>query len=128
MSSFKTKLKVRLKDDDKTWVLLSVLVYDSDLIGEIVIYENFETDFASVPRIPIFYRLYGDRAHRESIVHDYLYRIDSLPVVSFKIANRVFLEAMKCRRKSRFIRWGMYAGVCLGGWASYHKKKVGDVL
>ena len=126
MSSFKTELDAQLIDNDRIWIILSPLVYDSDLVGEVTIPKNFQTDFASVPRLPVIYLLYGDRAHRESVVHDYLYRIDSLPVVSYNTANRVFLEAMKCRGKSRFVRWGMYAGVCLGGHKYFHKQKVGD--
>jgi hypothetical protein len=58
------------------------------------------------------------------VLHDYLYRIDSEPIVEFSTANRVFLEAMKSRDKPWWVRWPMYLGVCAGGLASYHKKLV----
>ena len=130
MAKFLTELDARLKDDDRVWILDSPLAYQSDIFGgfKVEIPAGFETDFASVPRVPIAYTLYGDRAHREAVIHDYLYRIDSVPEVSFETANSVFLEAMKCRGKSWFIRWPMYLGVKFGGYSSYHKKRVEDKL
>ena len=128
MSRFLTELDVRLKDDDTLWIILSPLIYESDMLGRIEVPVGFLTDFASVPRIPIVYRLYGDRAHRESTLHDYLYRVDSLPSVTYSQANKAFLEAMKSRGKSPLICYGMYWGVVLGGWPHYHKKAVMDKL
>ena len=128
MSKFLTELDARLKDDDRIWLLDSPLVYESDILGLITVPAGFETDFASVPRVPIAYTLFGDRAHRESVVHDYLYRIDAVPPATYDQANDVFLEAMECRGKSWFVRKIMYWGVCVGGFTSYHKKMVGDKL
>jgi len=128
MSKFLTDLDARLKDDDAVWVLDSPLIYESDLLGLVEVPAGFETDFASVPRVPVAYWFFGDRAHRESVIHDYLYRIDSVPQATLSQANDVFFEAMACRGKSCFVRWPMFLGVCLGGWASYHKRKVSDVL
>ena len=128
MSKFLTELEVRLKDDDRIWVLEFPLIYESDIVGGIEVPAGFETDLASVPRLPIFYALWGARAHREAIIHDYLYREDSIPLVSFSMANNIFLETMKVRGKSWFIRWPMFLGVKFGGHSSYHRKKVGDSL
>lgn len=89
---------------------------------------GFRNDKASVPRIPIIYELYGNKAHHEGTLHDYLFRKDSDPVVTFMQANRVFLEAMKARGKSFFVRQSMFMGVCLGGYFSYHKKSVMDEI
>lgn len=128
MAKFLTELDARLKDDDSTWEIGIPLVYESDIIGQIIVPEGFQTDFASVPRVPIAYTLFGNRAHRESVLHDYLYRIDSLPQATYSQANDVFLEAMKVRGKGYFVRYAMYWGVCLGGFTAYHKQKVGDKL
>ena len=128
MSEFKTELDARLKDDDRVWVLDQPLVYQSDLLGAITIPAGFETDFASVPRVPIAYMMFGDRAHREAVIHDFLYRSDSNPCVDKSMADDVFLEAMKCRGKGWFVRYAMYWGVRLGGASSYHKKRVGDKI
>jgi hypothetical protein len=129
MAKFLTELDARLKrGSDTVWVIKSRLTYDSDKLGRIKVPEGFETDFASVPRVPLFYALFGDKAHREAVLHDYLYRTDSVPVVKRSEADDLFLEAMKVRGKSYFTRYGMYWGVRMGDWTAYHKKKVGDKL
>ena len=128
MAKFLTELNARLKDDDRIWIIDSRLVYESDLVGTVIVPEGFQTDFASVPRVPLFYALFGDRAHRESVIHDYLYRSDSFPSLSRSQADNVFLEAMKCRGKGFFVRYAMWTGVRAGGWTAYHKRNVGDRL
>jgi hypothetical protein len=127
MAKFLTELDV-ICIDDGTWRLDSSLKYESDILGIIEVPQGFETDFASVPRVPVFYTLFGDRAHREAVLHDYLYRIDSMPIATYSQANDVFLEAMAERNKGFFVRYAMYWGVVLGGWTAYHKKNVGDKL
>lgn len=128
MSKFITELDARLKDDDKIWVIDLPLIYVSDILGKITVPMGFETDFASVPRLPFIYTFFGDRAHRESVIHDYLYRTDSIPAATYDQANDVFLEAMECRGKRWLVRKCMYWGVCVGGFTSYHKRLVGDKL
>ena len=128
MAKFITELHVRLIDDDVIWEITSPLIYESDIVGRIEVPIGFNTDFSSVPRVPIIYRLYGDRAHREAVLHDYLFCKDSKPVVPFMQANRVFLEAMKCRNKNWYIRWPMFSGVVIGGHPYYHKRYVLDHL
>lgn len=103
--------------------LLSPLIYYSQNGKRYTIPEGFQSDLASVPRLPLVYDLWGDRAHREAFLHDYLYRIDSDPVVSFCEANSMFLEAMKSRGVKLHIRWPMYSAVCSAGMFSYHKLK-----
>ena len=129
MAKFLTELDAKLIDDDGIWELDAPLVYESDLLYcTVTVPKGFQTDFASVPRIPVVYMFFGDKAHRESVLHDYLYRIDSSPTVSYNKANGVFYEAMKLRGKSIFVRYPMWWGVCGFGFSSYHKKKVGDKL
>ncbi len=103
--------------DDVRFQLLAPLIYDSEVAGiEITVPTGFVTDFASVPRLPIVYGLFGDKAHHESVPHDYLYQTH---LTTKEVADKVFLEAMKARGKSRFIRYAMYWGVVLGGQSSY---------
>ena len=122
MPKFLTELNCRDLDDNR-WELLSDLVYETDVAMlyflptfKITVPKGFVTDFASVPRVPIVYSLFGDRAHREAVVHDYLYQTHLVPKA---MADKVFLEAMKARGKSPFVRYGMYWGVVLGGAGSY---------
>ena len=127
---FVTDLHIELKPGrEKVWVLTKRLIYRSPLLDRwILIPAGFETDLSSVPRIPFVFWFWGGRAHREGVLHDYLFRKDSDPVVSFSMANRVFLEAMKSRGKPMYVRYPMYSGVVVGGYWSYHKRKVGDSL
>ncbi len=89
----------------------SDLIYESDIVGPVSVPAGFETDLASVPRLIVIYELWGNRCHREAVIHDYLYRIDSVPQASKLQADRTFLEAMKVRGKPFYIRWFMFAGV-----------------
>jgi hypothetical protein len=127
MSKFITDLDVKCINDG-AWELDSTLCYQSDLLGLIKVPLGFQTDFASVPRVPVFFTLFGDRAHREAVLHDYLYRTDSIPVAERSQADEVFYEAMTERGKGWFVRHAMWLGVRAGGWTAYHKKKVGDSL
>jgi hypothetical protein len=141
-AGFQTELDVQLrKGSDCIWVVKAPLKYFSEILDIKITVppwfetENtptedwfFETDFASVPRVPLIYDAWGDRAHREAVLHDYLYRIDSVPMVTKGQADNLFLEAMKSTGKGYFVRYGMYWGVVLGGASSYHKKKVRDKL
>jgi hypothetical protein len=127
VAKFLTELDVKCINDG-AWELDTALVYDSDIVGQIIAPIGFQTDFASVPRVPVFFTLFGDRAHREAVLHDYLYRSDAIPQAERKQADEVFLEAMKERGKGFAVRYAMYWGVRLGGWTEYHKKKVADPL
>jgi len=129
-SKFLTELKISVcPDNESVYQLDADLVYDSELLKQIVIVpKGFYTDLASVPRMPIAYWFYGGRSHRESVIHDYLYRVDSDPIVTCMVANNVFLEAMKARGKSLGVAYPMYWGVCALGWTQFHKKKVVDKL
>lgn len=132
---FETELDARLKDgrDESIWIIRGPLVYHSKLFGRNEVLEGFECDFASVPRIPIVYSLWGNRAHREGVLHDWAFRKDAInpktgKPFTFMEANRLFLEAMECRGKSWYIRYPMYSAVCAFSYWHYHKRLVGDRL
>ena len=128
MAKFLTELDARLIKNDRVWKLHSPLVYESDLLGLITVPVGFETDLASVPRVPFIYMMWGGKAHREGVIHDYLFRSDSVPPSSYSQANGVFFEAMAVREKPVYVRYPMWWGVVIGGWTAYHKKKVSDPL
>ena len=137
-AEFLTDLYVELKPgrdddifgmDDDIWVLTKPLVYNSKLLNkQVTVPAGFETDLASVPRIPVVFWFWGGRAHREAILHDAFYRSDFPTEISFSMGNLVFLEAMKSRGKPWNIRYPIYLGVCVGGYFSYHKRLMGDSL
>ena len=122
-SEFLTDLVIEELQEEGIWQLEEPLKYSSRLLNLIVEAPmGFKTDFSSVPRVPIAYTFFGDRAHRESVIHDWLYSTGS---VSRRMADKVFLEAMKARKKPWWTRWSMFAGVRLGGWKAWgdHRKK-----
>lgn len=119
-AQFLTDLSCRETKDDK-WEVIEPLVYQSRLWETLIeVPAGFITDFASVPRVPFVYMLYGDRAHRESVLHDYLYY---MAMTTRKIADCIFLEAMESRGKSWFVRQGMYRGVRMGGWVAWNEHR-----
>jgi hypothetical protein len=103
--------------------LVATLIY-CDGERNITVPAGFETDLASVPRLPIVYMMWGDRAHREAVLHDYLYRIDSVPVLPRWDCDQLFRQAMVSRGNPWWISQPMYWGVRLGGWLSYKKLPV----
>lgn len=115
MAKFLTDLVVECVTDDK-WRLTEPLVYESDITGTITVFPGFETDFASVPRLPIVYMLVGNKAHLPAVVHDYLYRY---AVVPRKTADEVFLEAMNVCGIWSWRRYPMFWAVRLFGGACY---------
>jgi len=132
MAKFLSELKVKCcQENENLWELEDDLIYRSDMMGQLPAYrglitipKGFVCDMASTRHIPLVSFIWGSRAHREGILHDYLYRINSVPVVSFAMANAVFIEAMESRDKSFWVRYPMFWGVWLGGYFSYHKKTV----
>ena len=124
-SIFQTSLVTSVKEgSDKVYILHDSLIYWSETIGLVELPVGFETDFSSVPRLPIIFSLWGDRNHREGALHDYLDRKDAKPELPCMVVNGVFLEAMKSRGVAWYIRWPMYLGVVAGNWAFYHQKFV----
>lgn len=113
--------KIGEKDGRAVWRLTMPLCYQGKDVTVVVPY-GFETDFASVPRLPLAYWLCGDNAHEAATVHDYLYCTDANPNVSRKDADDVFLAIMEemgeawWRRKIMYRMVRMFAGPC------FHKR------
>lgn len=127
MSQFLNDLEVRLYgwgEGSANWITLASLRYESTFLGDAVsIPEEFVTDFASVPRLPLAYLLAGGRAIRPAVIHDYAYQTHRLPLekggsrpVTREEADNVFKEAMEAdpwsgtgpctqRLMWRMVRW-----------------------
>ena len=102
---------------------------ESDILKcTITVPVNFIHDFESVPMIK-------GTSKRGGVIHDYLCRIDSMPVVTKKVAAAVYLEIMEYRdsmfeRKTNigrfnlwWRRWLKYGVVCIA-FRYFHKHKV----
>ena len=123
MSRYLTDLDVRLLSDSDgggKWMLVSPLLYESGVANAIIkVPTAFETDFASVPRVPIVFDLMGDLAHAAAVLHDYLYTTGE---VSRATADAVLKEAAIVSGVPSWKAWLMFIAVRTFGASHYSKK------
>lgn len=103
---------------DSTWRI------ESDFIAQINndrvrVPVGFVTDFANVPRLPFAYILFGDRAHRAAVLHDYLYSIGKC---KREYADAVLKAAMQADGLGWLSRNAMWAAVRLFGGSYFVSK------
>lgn len=141
---FLSDLEVKKVGEDK-WMLLSPLEYASPYLDRIIVVPaGFIHDFASVPRAPFAFMLFGDTAHKAAVVHDWLYTTHCHPdaqvnepyintgkkgeyvagscdiSISRKDADAVFMEAVTSEESGWRAKM-MWLGVRLGGGRSWKK-------
>lgn len=128
MGKFQSHLRVE-KLSEYEWELLEPLVYRSDNIGLIVVDAGFVTNFASVPRLPFMYMLFGGVGDEAATLHDWLYRKEHTAstgstikidrATADKVLRGVIIECLTkdgaSKLKAKAIAWAMWAGVRLGG-------------
>lgn len=125
MSKYLNQLEVECIDDTANcgrgiWQVVGDFEYQSDLLGKSISIENgFLTDFASVPRVPFAYWLFGDTSHKAAVIHDWLFHHHE--VCDEHTANKVLLEAMEVEGVPAWRRDGIYAGVEIGGESSWEE-------
>jgi hypothetical protein len=120
LAEFQSTLKVEAIDD-RHWKLLDTFIYDSDVAGErIIIPAGFVTDFASVPRIPLAYLLFGGRANAAATVHDWLY---TTGMFLKRMCDAVFYEAMRTSGVRLDFAWWMWLGVSWGGRRAWREHR-----
>lgn len=110
--------------DDRKAILAQPFVFESDKAGVITVPAGFVTDYASVPRLPLAYLLFGGVADEAAVIHDFLY---STGAVSRKVADAVFLEAMQACNVKGWRRWPMWLGVRIFGGSHYTTAAANDV-
>jgi len=106
--------QLRVSKNNGKWVLLDPFVVRID-DWPIVVVPGFETDFASVPRVPFAYFLTGNTAHKSAVIHDYLYALQ----YDRKWADNVFYAAMEAEGVAGWRRSLMYRAVRMFGGSSY---------
>ena len=134
MGKFKTKLRVE-KESERCWRLLEPLVYESDTIGTIIVDAGFETNFASVPRLPLMFWAFGGVGDEAATLHDWLYRKDHTQSTGHervidretadKVLRGVIIECLTkdgtSKLKANLIAWAMWAGVRIGGASHWER-------
>lgn len=119
MAKFLSELELRKAHDkdDGWWKVTVPLVFESDVAGAVIeVPVGFETDLASVPRLPVVYLAAGGAVSEAPVVHDYLYATGKFPR---NICDKVFLEAMEVTGVPAWRRYAMYWAVRAFGWQFY---------
>ncbi len=98
-------------------ILLAPLVFSSELLDRyVVVPTGFVTDFASVPRAPFTYWLFGGVGDEAAVVHDFLYERGLVPREQ---ADDVYLEALEACGVVKWRRLSMWAAVRAFGSSRY---------
>lgn len=122
MSVFLSKVVVENADanDDGNWVLVQPLIYQSNVAKQtFTVPAGFETNFASVPRIPFVYDYAGGRANEAAALHDFLYT--TCPVTR-SMADAVLREASILTGVGVWRSNVMWLGVRLFGLSHWNTK------
>jgi hypothetical protein len=134
MGKFETKLRVQ-KESECCWKLTDSHIYRSDTVGLIIVDAGFETNFASVPRLPFMYLLFGGVGDEAATLHDWLYRPEHTQAtccsnqVDRKTADKVLRGVIvECLTrdgasafKAKIVAWAMWSGVRIGGASHWGK-------
>lgn len=118
-AKFLTTLDVRCLGG-KEWMVLApfVVIVGGKLIR---VPSGFVTDFASVPRIPLAFFLFGGIGDRAATVHDWLYSTGEVPRQKADEILKLLLEA---EGAGGFRSSMMYAGVRVGGGSHYKPDEI----
>lgn len=127
-AEFLSNLVVEELLDNKLVKLCEPFRYYSATLGrEIEIPIGFVCDFESVP-------LLKPSSKRGGLIHDYLCRFDSDPIVTKQIAASVYKEAQECKdietregqydRFNKWIRRNIKTFVVRVAWGYFHKYSV----
>lgn len=111
-------LRVLPGDLWRTIVPLTAEVEDHGFVSQIVVPPGFETDLASIPRLPGVYLLFGGKGRVAAVIHDWLYRFSKF---HRDFCDEVFLALLE-HEEPAWRRNLMWAGVRLGGWMFWHKR------
>lgn len=119
MTAF-SELDVRYLDGRK-WMVLSPFTY-KHCEFDITVPDGFITDFASTPRI--FWRVFPPtgRYGKPAVVHDFMYRLGSLPRTTKNQADHIFLGAMKDAGCGWVTRTCLFLAVHFFGGSSFHAR------
>jgi hypothetical protein len=101
------------KDNDKDWLTLEPLEYQAKK-QRFVVPPDFPTDFASVPRLFVWFIPRYGRYTAAAILHDYLCRVEVPNGMLRTDADGIFRQALRLLGVPFLRRWLMWTGVRLG--------------
>lgn len=115
---FRSKTEVTF-EDGHNWRLCIPLIYETHSGDTITVPCDFETDFASIPRV--LWSLFPPAGPwaPAAVVHDFLYRNG---LVSRAEADGIFRDASEDLGVPAWVRWSMYTALRAAGGAAYQAK------
>lgn len=128
VAGFLSPCELELKDarDDGLWLVEQPLSYASVAVpGLYTVPVGFETDLASVPRLPFLFELCGMTSNEAAVLHDWLYATQPVTRVQ---ADCLLREASKVTGVPCWRRWMMWAGVRIGGRLPWDKYKAQNII
>lgn len=129
MSRFISTGSLLIGEDAYEWIVERPIVYSSKIASAVLgiktivqVSAGFRTDLASIPRAFLAVVTPNGRERLAAIVHDYLY--ETQPAwCTRKLADQIFLEAMRALGETWSRRSLMYMAVRTGGWLYWRKCK-----
>jgi hypothetical protein len=122
--SFKTNLVLKWEGDGLFSVYDPFIVYHKKY-GEIVVPVGTLTDGPSIPKIPVVYGKYRDRAWPPAVVHDYGYDKGCIYQYEREVWDEIFHDLMDELYPgwiSRIENDKEWAGVRLGGCLAFRRE------
>ena len=121
---------------EKVFELINPLYCNIIIDGEnyeCIIPEGFLTDYASVPRVPFAYMLFGGKYNRTGTLHDGLYgnwhkikiihsSLRSEVIITKELSDKILYQSLLDEGASKFTAYMMYQGVNVFG-AQFYKRK-----
>lgn len=113
---FLTELKLVVLMDNK-FRLTSPFLVSVEGRETIKVPEGFETDLASVPRVPVVYLAVGNIGHKAAVLHDWLYATNYFDRAK---CDLLFYHALRESGIGYLNAQAMYLGVRVGGSGAYN--------
>lgn len=99
-----------------SWVLIAILL-GSGVLANLIFNANiFQVTLTLAALYAVAWWIWGERAHRAAVLHDYLYRQGEIPRT---LADLIFKDAILSTGYSRFIGIPMFLAVYTVGWMVY---------
>lgn len=124
MGKFITTLKAEQISEatahhNATWKLLEPLIYQSNRLGLVIVDSGTESDFSSVPRLPISFLFAGGRSNAPAVLHDDLY--NKKTVTRLQADNLIFEAIVDSLPNNKMLAYAVasvtWLSVRLFGWA-----------
>lgn len=118
---FVTPLQVEELTDNKWKLTSSFLVTVDD--KKFTVPVDFITDFASVPRLPFVYLMFGGIGNRPAVLHDFLYSLGGT-IADKEFADLCLYHGIIADGDSKFKAWAMYKAVKTFGMSHWIDKSL----